>query len=85
MDELRRILGGTNLKYIDETKKRWENFCAHVQFFGVWKKVLKPPIPLNMSEGMLLFYTKSELCKTTVILQLPSLQDLWYRGVNLSN
>ncbi|KAI4889729.1 hypothetical protein NFI96_033080 [Prochilodus magdalenae] len=55
MDELRRILGGTNPKYIDETKKKWENFCANVQFYGVWKKVLKPPIPLNMHDGMLRF------------------------------
>ncbi|KAI4886931.1 hypothetical protein NFI96_030450 [Prochilodus magdalenae] len=52
MDELRRILGGTNPKYIDETKKKWENFCANVQFYGVWKKVLKPPIPLNMHDVM---------------------------------
>ncbi|KAI4892098.1 hypothetical protein NFI96_019151, partial [Prochilodus magdalenae] len=51
MDELRRILGGTNPKYIDETKKKWENFCANVQFYGVWKKVLKPPIPLNMHDA----------------------------------
>ncbi|KAI4886745.1 hypothetical protein NFI96_004616, partial [Prochilodus magdalenae] len=51
MDELRRILGGTNPKYIDETKKKWENFCASVQFYGVWKKVLKPPIPLNMHDA----------------------------------
>lgn len=71
MDELRRILGGTNPRYIDETKKRWENFCANAQFYGVWKKVLKPPIPLNMRGGMLQFFSKSEPCKTTVILQLP--------------
>ncbi|KAJ8375252.1 hypothetical protein SKAU_G00058320 [Synaphobranchus kaupii] len=48
MDELRRILGGTNGKYIEETKARWEDFCAKVQFYGVWKKALKPPFSLSV-------------------------------------
>uniref|UniRef100_A0AAV2J1J5 Uncharacterized protein n=1 Tax=Knipowitschia caucasica TaxID=637954 RepID=A0AAV2J1J5_KNICA len=48
MDELRRILGGTNSRYIEEVKGRWAEFCAKVQFYGVWKKVLKPPFPLDV-------------------------------------
>ncbi|XP_069376319.1 uncharacterized protein [Paralichthys olivaceus] len=48
MDELRRIVGGTNSRYIEEVKGRWAEFCAKVQFYGVWKKVLKPPFPLNV-------------------------------------
>uniref|UniRef100_A0AAV2KQF1 Uncharacterized protein n=1 Tax=Knipowitschia caucasica TaxID=637954 RepID=A0AAV2KQF1_KNICA len=48
MDELQRILGGTNSRYIEEVKGRWAEFCAKVQFYGVWKKVLKPPFPLDV-------------------------------------
>ncbi|CAL8363056.1 unnamed protein product [Arctogadus glacialis] len=49
VDELGRILGGANSKYIDDTKKRWQTFCTNVQFYGLWKKVLKPPIPVDMA------------------------------------
>ncbi|KAL7379471.1 hypothetical protein ABVT39_027806 [Epinephelus coioides] len=48
MDELRRIIDGTNCKYIEEMKGRWADFCAMVQFYGVWKKALKPPFPLDV-------------------------------------
>ncbi|XP_035985581.1 uncharacterized protein LOC118559015 [Fundulus heteroclitus] len=48
MDELRRIVGGTNSRYIEEVKGRWADFCAKVQFYGVWKKALKPPFPLDV-------------------------------------
>lgn len=57
MDELRRIVGGTNSRYIEEVKGRWAEFCAKVQFYGVWKKVLKPPFPLDVRSGKLLFHT----------------------------
>lgn len=60
MDELRRIVGGTNCKYIEETKGRWADFCAKVQFYGVWKKALKPPFPLDLRGGIVAVpYTKS--------------------------
>ncbi|KAM4585548.1 uncharacterized protein PAE49_004768 isoform 1-T1 [Odontesthes bonariensis] len=48
MDELRRIVDSTNRKYTEEMKGRWAEFCAKVQFYGVWKKVLKPPFPLDI-------------------------------------
>ncbi|XP_026048737.1 uncharacterized protein LOC113036543 isoform X3 [Astatotilapia calliptera] len=48
MDELRRIIGGSNCKYIDQMKGRWAEFCSKVQFYGIWKKVLKPPLPLDV-------------------------------------
>lgn len=51
MDELRRIVGGTNSRYIEEVKGRWADFCAKVQFYGVWKKVLKPPFSSNVHGG----------------------------------
>ncbi|KAL4008514.1 hypothetical protein ACER0C_002366 [Sarotherodon galilaeus] len=50
MDELRRIVGGSNCKYIDQMKGRWAEFCSKVQFYGIWKKVLKPPLPLDVLE-----------------------------------
>ncbi|XP_072572664.1 uncharacterized protein [Paramormyrops kingsleyae] len=50
MDELRRILDKGNSKFIAEVKKRWEDFCSMVQFYGVWKKVLKPLMNLGKVE-----------------------------------
>ncbi|KAM7399880.1 hypothetical protein PAMP_019118 [Pampus punctatissimus] len=47
MDELRRILDKDNSKFISEVKKRWADFCSMVQFYGVWRKVLKPPMSLG--------------------------------------
>lgn len=56
MDELRRIVDGTNSRYIEEVKGRWAEFCTKVQFYSVWKKVLKPPFPLDVRSGKLLFH-----------------------------
>ncbi|XP_077953517.1 uncharacterized protein LOC120812184 [Gasterosteus aculeatus] len=50
MSELQRILDKDNITYIDEVKKRWEDFCAKVQFYGVSKKVMKPPMNLDAVE-----------------------------------
>ncbi|KAF1384393.1 hypothetical protein PFLUV_G00119670 [Perca fluviatilis] len=50
MSELRRILDKDNSTFIDEVKKRWEDFCAKVQFYGVSKKVMKPPMNLDTGE-----------------------------------
>lgn len=61
MDELRHVIGGTNRKYIEEMKGRWADFCAKVQFYGVWKKVLKPPFPLDLHGGKLLFHITNPL------------------------
>ncbi|KAF7691446.1 hypothetical protein HF521_011743 [Silurus meridionalis] len=47
MGELCRILNKGNSKFIDEIKKRWEDFCGKVQFYTVWKKVMKPPMSLD--------------------------------------
>ncbi|XP_071396742.1 uncharacterized protein [Centroberyx affinis] len=50
MGELRRILDKDNSHYIDELKGRWHDFCQKVQFFGVWKKMLKPPMGMDKVE-----------------------------------
>ncbi|KAL6486724.1 hypothetical protein MHYP_G00061160 [Metynnis hypsauchen] len=53
MGELQRILDKDNIHYIDELKERWDNFCQKVQFFGVWKKLLKPPMGMDKVEQAL--------------------------------
>uniref|UniRef100_A0A3B3R2E9 Si:ch211-208g1.1 n=1 Tax=Paramormyrops kingsleyae TaxID=1676925 RepID=A0A3B3R2E9_9TELE len=50
MDELRRIIEPNNCQYISEVKDRWETFYSKVQFYGVMKKVMKPPRTLNGSK-----------------------------------
>nr|XP_054590988.1 uncharacterized protein LOC129154791 isoform X1 [Nothobranchius furzeri] len=47
LDELRRIIQPSNLKYISEMKDRWDIFYSKVQFYGVMKKVMKPPKTLG--------------------------------------
>lgn len=47
MEELHRILDKDNGNFIDEVKGRWHDFCQKVQFFGVWKKMLKPPMGMD--------------------------------------
>ncbi|KAM7366746.1 hypothetical protein PAMP_014696 [Pampus punctatissimus] len=56
MDELRRILDKDNSKFISEVKKRWADFCSMVQFYGVWRKVLKPPMSLGPVESNIALY-----------------------------
>lgn len=52
MDELRRIIDPDNCQYISEVKGRWENFYSKVQFYGVMKKVMKPPRTLNGGKAL---------------------------------
>ena len=47
MEELQRILDKDNTNFINELKGRWHDFCQKVQFFGVWKKALKPPMGMD--------------------------------------
>lgn len=79
MDELRRIVDGTNSRYIEEVKGRWTEFCTRLQFYSVWKKVLKPPFPLDVRSGKLLFHiymymqgSKWTLYQTTRTRLVPS-------------
>ncbi|XP_073767100.1 uncharacterized protein isoform X1 [Danio rerio] len=57
MDELRRIIEPNNSKYISEVKDRWETFYSKVQFYGVMKKVMKPPRTLNGVEHAIAVFT----------------------------
>lgn len=40
MEKLWQILNTDNSKFTAEVKKRWEDFCSTIWFYGVWKKVL---------------------------------------------
>ncbi|CAI5670036.1 unnamed protein product [Oreochromis niloticus] len=53
MEELHRILDKDNGNFINELKGRWQDFCQKVQFFGVWKKTLKPPMGMDKAEQAL--------------------------------
>ncbi|XP_067095332.1 uncharacterized protein [Osmerus mordax] len=53
MEELQRILDKENDNFIGELKGRWHEFCQKVQFFGVWKKMLKPPMGMDKAEQAL--------------------------------
>ena len=50
MDELRRIINPDNPDYIANIKDRWETFYGKVQFYGVMRKVMKPPKTLDGGE-----------------------------------
>ncbi|XP_014829958.1 PREDICTED: uncharacterized protein LOC106908392 [Poecilia mexicana] len=43
MDELQRILNQGHSHFIPDLKNRWQTFSEKAQFYGVFKKVLKPP------------------------------------------
>ena len=50
LDELQRIIQPNNAHYISEMRKRWDDFYSKVQFYGVMKKVMKPPKTLDGGE-----------------------------------
>ncbi|KAL6455285.1 hypothetical protein MHYP_G00362800 [Metynnis hypsauchen] len=43
MDEIRHILDRSKPDFISDLKTHWESFYGKVQFYGVFKKVLRPP------------------------------------------
>ncbi|KAF3849477.1 hypothetical protein F7725_019196, partial [Dissostichus mawsoni] len=43
MDELRRVLNQGNSHFLTELKTRWGTFCERAQFYGVFKKLMRPP------------------------------------------
>ncbi|KAL1005610.1 hypothetical protein UPYG_G00061320 [Umbra pygmaea] len=44
MDELGRIIERGNSRFIPEMKTRWDTFFNQAQFYGVLKKLMKPPL-----------------------------------------
>lgn len=44
IDELQRILDGGNPFFTIEVKKRWLSFFNQAQFYGVFKKIIGPPV-----------------------------------------
>ncbi|CAL8302508.1 unnamed protein product [Arctogadus glacialis] len=50
LDELRRIVAKDNVHYVKELKERWAEYRTKLSFYGVYKKVLKPPMGLPADE-----------------------------------
>lgn len=73
MGELCRIVGGSNRKFIEEMKGRWAEFCSKVQFYGVWKKILKPPLPLDVHGGKLPFHALNPYIKHVQPISLSAI------------
>lgn len=44
MDELRRIVDQGNSRFLQQLETRWEALYVKAQFYGVYKKVMKPPL-----------------------------------------
>ncbi|CAM4575146.1 unnamed protein product [Leuciscus chuanchicus] len=86
MDELQRIIEPNNCQYISEVKGRWETFYSEVQFYGVMKKVMKPPRTLNGVEHAiavfpalpLLFPSGSAHCKKLPKKVVPISEALFH-------
>nr|XP_024654401.1 uncharacterized protein LOC112430387 [Maylandia zebra]XP_024657852.1 uncharacterized protein LOC112429961 [Maylandia zebra] len=53
LGELRRILDPHNNKFISQVKLRWEEFCSRVEFYGVSKKAMNPPMTMDKTEAHL--------------------------------
>uniref|UniRef100_A0A1A7XTZ6 Si:dkey-174c13.2 n=1 Tax=Iconisemion striatum TaxID=60296 RepID=A0A1A7XTZ6_9TELE len=53
LGELRRILDPHSDKFISQIKLRWEEFCSMVQFYGVSKKAMNPPMTMDKTEAHL--------------------------------
>ncbi|XP_054868581.1 uncharacterized protein LOC111564621 [Amphiprion ocellaris] len=52
MDELQRILNQGNPHFISELKNRWRTFCEKIQFYGVFKKVMRPPLADKVKQAV---------------------------------
>nr|XP_054607445.1 uncharacterized protein LOC129167182 [Nothobranchius furzeri] len=53
LGELRRILDPHNNKFISQIKQRWQEFCSRVEFYGVSKKAMNPPMTMDKTEAHL--------------------------------
>ncbi|MGH0159891.1 UNVERIFIED_CONTAM: hypothetical protein FKN15_038343, partial [Acipenser sinensis] len=47
LGELCRIVSKDNTAYIKEVKERWDTFQSQAVFYGIMKKVMKPPMTFN--------------------------------------
>ncbi|XP_063736726.1 uncharacterized protein LOC134862649 [Eleginops maclovinus] len=52
LDELQRILNQGNSHFIPELKNRWGTFCEKAQFYGVYKKVMRPPLSDKVKQNI---------------------------------
>ncbi|KAF6725313.1 hypothetical protein FQA47_000226 [Oryzias melastigma] len=66
MDELHRILNLGNPHFISELKNRWRIFFEKAQFYGVFKKVLKPPMGDKVNQTIALMKALPEMFPSPV-------------------
>ncbi|XP_028435567.1 uncharacterized protein LOC114556733 [Perca flavescens] len=66
MNELRRILDQENSHYIPELKNRWETFYEKAQFYGVFKKVMRPPLSDKVKQFVAVIKALPDLFPSTV-------------------
>ncbi|CAL8382720.1 unnamed protein product [Gadus morhua 'NCC'] len=83
MDELQRILNRGNSHFITEMKTRWGDFYAKAQFYGVFKKVMRPPLldkvyrrPNTFLQTRPLSSPVIVVCETTCILAIGTMPVL---------
>ncbi|XP_028429862.1 uncharacterized protein LOC114552967 [Perca flavescens] len=69
MDELRRILDQENSHYIPELKNRWETFYEKAQFYGVFKKVMRPPLSDKVKQSVAVIKALPDLFPSPVAPQ----------------
>ncbi|RXM32760.1 hypothetical protein EOD39_15730 [Acipenser ruthenus] len=50
LGELCRIVSKDNTAYIKEVKERWDTFQSQAVFYGIMKKMMKPPMTFNTEE-----------------------------------
>ncbi|XP_014005709.1 uncharacterized protein [Salmo salar] len=66
MDELRRILDRGNSRFIPELKTRWGTFYNQAQFYGVFKKVMKPPLLDKVKHSIAMMKTLPDMFPSPV-------------------
>lgn len=66
MDELRRNLDRGNSRFVPELKTRWGTFYNKAQFYGVLKKVMKPPLLDKVKHSIALMKALPDIFSSSV-------------------
>ncbi|KAJ4932025.1 hypothetical protein JOQ06_011002 [Pogonophryne albipinna] len=76
MDELRRILNQGNSHFLMELKTRWGTFCERAQFYGVFKKLMRPPQLDKVKHSIAMMKALPEMHASEAVLHvLESAED----------
>ncbi|XP_056292489.1 uncharacterized protein LOC130207799 isoform X2 [Pseudoliparis swirei] len=66
MDELQRVLDRGNSNFMHGLKTRWETFFEKAQFYGVFKKVMRPPLLDKVKHSIAMMKALPEMFPTPV-------------------